>query len=285
MIVTRNRPGRIAVLTLVCLIGTGAVAQQEQVEVAEVERPASQAVMSDIPAGADRLFQRFIEDAAVAPEQWWEGQLVYTDVDPWETLVARLVFALHPYEDWEFGGRVGFGRSDTPPGLQDGTGATDLDAWAKWRLADLGAEGRTDVALGGVLTLPTGDDAAGLGTDSFGLELFGAIRQLFDSFELVGNVGFRLNQDGRVFGRDLEGQVSALLGAGLVLPVGRRVSVIGELNFETERFRGAESDLRFVGGVNWAVGRRGLVRGALELGATDGAPDLALTAGYAWVFR
>jgi hypothetical protein len=66
--------------------------------------------------------------------------------------------------------------------------------------------------------------------------------------------------------------------------MGHNLTAIGEINYETERFRDAEADARILGGIDWAVVPRGVVRAALAGGLTDGAPNLQLIVGYAGLF-
>ena len=233
--------------------------------------------------GTDRLFLSFVEDTALASKQWWEGQLDFADGNPVDATVLRGVVALQPKKNLEVGGRIGFGGTDGPPGFQDGRGATDLDLWAKWNFGT--ADPRTGFVLGGLVTIPTGDDSVGLGTDSFGLEFFGAMsHELKQGLRLAGNLGVRLNEDGRIFGYEINGKISASLGVGVVWPVNRAISVVGEGRVESKRFEGADTDARLLGGVNWTVARRSNLRGAVAIGLTDGAPDVQLIAGYVYAF-
>lgn len=234
------------------------------------------------PSGRfDRLFLSFAEDAAVAETQWWEGQVELVDYDPVDATIGRLVVALQPLEDLEFGGRVGFGSTDAPGGFPDGSGATDLDLWAKLRLV---GDADTHFAFGALATVPTGDDQAGLGFDSFGLQLFASLRQRIRGLTVAGNIGVRLNEDGQVFGVEIDGENSPFLAGAAIVPLSDTLSLIGEARIEGERFDGLDEDARLLGGVNWTVGDRGLVRAAVSLGLTDGAPDSQLIAGYAYTF-
>lgn len=100
---------------------------------------------------------------------------------------------------------------------------------------------------------------------------------------LVANAGFRVNQDADVhlaqggFPREgeTEGKVSGRLGAGLLFLHGERWSYQAELSFETKRYEGHDSDLRFTPGVSFR-GEHAILRAGLSLGLTDGAPDYAL---------
>ena len=83
---------------------------------------------------------------------------------------------------------------------------------------------------------------------------------------------------------EVDGKTSPLVGAGMIFPQSDRVTFVAELTFEGERFEGADSDVRVLGGLNWRLHNRGMVRGAVAFGLTDGAPDLQLIGGYAWTF-
>ncbi len=272
---TRNMT-RIPHLGLACilLVGCGFLTQ------ARAQTPSAPP-----PPGAvhTRLFLAFAEDAGFVPQQWWEGRLGFTDGDPVDATVGELVVAVRPYRRVEAGLRVGFGSTDAPGRLPEGSGATDLDLWAKWHVATLGEGARTDVAVGALVTVPTGDDTAGLGQDAFGLALFGAIRHgLAREARFVAHAALRFNEDGRTLGVRLEGRTSARLGLGLLVPLDDTFQLIGEVVGETERFRRQDADFRLLGGVQWGLTERGYVRAALALGLTDGAPDGQLLVGYAF---
>jgi hypothetical protein len=248
------------------------------------DAPAPAAPQAAAPAeAAGRLFLSFIEDAVVVDRQWWEGQLEYTDGDPIDSTVVRGVVALQPWKFVEVGGRVGFGNTDTESGLPDGTGGTDLDLWAKYYLG-LDAKD-TEYVVGGVVTVPTGDDTAGLGNDAFGAAIFGSLRYTLPELVLAGHVGVRFNEDATLLGlEEREGEVSPMIGVGVIVPAAERIEIVGEADFEGERFDGADDDLRLLGGVNWSVTERGIVRGGLVFGLTDGAPDFQAIVGYAAQF-
>lgn len=234
------------------------------------------------PGGTSRLFLSFAEDAAFVPQQWWEGQLEFSDMDSLDAVLVRGVAAFQPVKKLEVGVRVGFGSTDGPPGFPDGSGATDLDVWGKWNLGT--AEGKTDFAVGALATVPTGDDTAGLGFDAFDFEVFGALRHRAANATIAAHLGVRGNGDGQIRGADLDGKTSAAFGAAILYPASDTVSLVGEISVETERFRQLDSDTRILGGVNWRAFDRGVLRGAVAVGITDGAPDVQLIAGYAFTF-
>lgn len=234
---------------------------------------------------ADRLFLSFIEDTALADRQWWEGQAEFTDgyAEVIDLTVVRGVVAFQPWSRVELGGRMGFGSTDTPSSSPDGSGATDLDVWGKYRFG--GGSGSTEFAVGGVATIPTGDDTAGLGFDAFSVSAFGALRQKLERGVLAAHAGVRFNGDGQILGvGELDGETSAMIGAAWIVPLSDRFTAVGEADFEDGRFSGADSALRALGGINWRLGGDGLLRGAIAFGLTDGAPDAQLILGYAASF-
>lgn len=232
-------------------------------------------------AGPDRLFLSFFEDATVIDRQWWEGQVEYADWDNFDTTLVRGVVAINPRDNLEVGGRVGFGRSDSDL-LPDGSGATDLDLYGKWYFGT--QEGKAEYSAGVVATIPTGDDSVGLGLDAFGAGVFGAVRYPVKDATLTGNIGVRLNGDARVFGIDLDGEISPFLGFGYIRPITDEVSFIAETRLETERFEFGENDFRVLAGLNLRSFGQGQLRLAAGVGLDDGAPDVQVIVGYAHTF-
>jgi len=249
---------------------------------AAVTLGAPTALAQNPTSGSDRLFLQFIEDATVIDSQWWEGQLEYADADEFDAWIARGVVALQIRKNIEIGGRVGFGKTDSKGDLPDGNGATDLDAFAKYYFKP---QGNTEFAAGGFITVPTGDETAGLGTDSFAVSGFGAVRYKFERWIFSGNLGMRFNDDGMILGTTaLDGKTSVSLGAGGILPVADDVTVVGEARFESRRFDGGDEDVRILGGVNWRAFNRGMIRAAISIGLSDGAPDYQIIGGYAFSY-
>ena len=238
-------------------------------------------------ASHDRLFLAFIEDATLAQNQWWEGQLEISDGlrvpgGDLDSYILRGLVTFQPWIDVEVGVRVGFGSTDGPGG-SDGSGATDLEAWGKYFLDEWQD---MELAFGGVVTIPTGDETAGLGEDSFGGSAFGSMRYRFDRLILTGHLGVQFNGDGRQFGEtvDRDGETALQIGAGVIYPFSGSVSGIAELTFDGARLKGSDDDLRLLGGVSWRIGSRSNLRGALAFGLDDGAPDAQVLLSYAAQF-
>lgn len=233
----------------------------------------------------DRLFLAFAQDAAIVPSQWWEGQVEYDDGSqnfPVDVLLIRGVVAFQPFRNIEVGGRVGFGTTNTDPSLPEGSGATDLDAYAKYYFGN--ALDRADFAAGLLVSVPTGDDTAGLGFNAFSGQIFGAVRYRLDNAVLGGHVGVRFTGDGDFLGAPIAGKTSFDLGVSALVPIGQTLSFVGEAEIETERFEGADSYAQLLAGVNWKVFGRGMIRAAVGAGLTDGGPNFRVLVGYAYTF-
>jgi len=267
------------IVAIPCLVlAVGSVPAQEA---SPAPSPAPTSSASGLRSA--RLFLNFIEDATIVHRQWWEGQVEYSDSDPIDSILVRGIVAFQPIPSLEFGGRVGFGSTDTPAGIPEGTGATDLDAWGKYYFAT--PAGATEFAAGGIATIPTGDDTAGLGYDAFSVGAFGSIRYNAKRFTLTGKVGIRMNGDGSILGSpEANGDTSASAGAGVIWPWTNRLSFVGEANYEDGRFEGADSDSRALGGIHWQLADQGTLRAAVGFGLSDEAPDLQLIVGYAASF-
>ena len=234
---------------------------------------------------ADRLFLAFSQDAALVNSQWWEGQVEFADGSsgiPVDVLLVRGVVAFRPVKSLEVGGRVGFGKSSASGTAPDGTGATDVDVYGKWVFAN--AASNTDFTAGLLFTVPTGDDTAGLGFNAFSTQAFGGVRYRLENVILGGHVGFRYNGDGKFQGVDLAGKNSFELGVSALFPLANEVSFVGEAQYESARFEGADAATQVLAGVNWTAFRRGTFRGAVAAGLTDGAPDFRALVGYAYSF-
>lgn len=215
-----------------------------------------------------RLFQRFAQDAVVVPGGWLEGQFSYrnlpdnSDLYNLDALIAFQVGSIV-----EAGIRVGYVNLDAPQ-PPDGAGLSDIDLYGKYVFPG----GRNRLALGGLLKLPTADEDKHLGTGKRDLEAFGAWRGNFEGVTLTANAGIRFN--GNPDDPALSSKDSALLGAGLILPLSPATTFLVEWSFETNRYAGFSNDSRLTPAFQMMFrdGKGGL-RGGLALPLSDGAPD------------
>lgn len=239
----------------------------------------------------NRLFLRFVEDAALVPSYWLEGQARFQQntaalvpgargpAGEASLLTVGPVFAMNVVEDFEFGARIATAFRDPERGGSD-AGLTDLDLWGKISVV-------TDpvkVALGILVTAPTGDEDKALGTGETNVEFFGGIRKDFSSLTIAGNAGVRINQDPDIDGLQLEGKNSLLAGAAVLFPAGRNLVLSVEYALETERIDGLKNDSRLFGGFEYRQHQSFLIRGGLGGGLSDGAPDFEATGSAVWLF-
>ena len=220
-----------------------------------------------------RLFQRFIEDAAVSSGGWAEVQYRYENLPGGTVHFIGPLVAFKVVRDVEAGLRFGWTdvRPDTGP---SGSGLSDLDLYAKYRFPG----GRSRTALGALLKFPTADENKGLGTGARDAELFAAWRADLDAVSFTANAGFRFNGDPDA---PLPHTNDTLLfGGGILLPATARLTIVIEGSYETNRIEGAADDGRLTLGVQ-SRGRRGRGgwRGAVAIPLKDGAPDSELIAG------
>lgn len=232
---------------------------------------------------ADRLIAGFAEDAALVDQQWWEAQLATMDYDGFDANTITGIAAFQPWEHVEIGGRVGFGSTDASGGGPDGSGATDLDLFGKYLL---GGDNNTTFAVGGVLTVPTGDETAGLGSDSFGVNAFGSLRHQLEQMIVTAFAGIQFNGDGRRLGAtsDRDGETSPQLGVGVIIPFSDTVSGVGEFIFRDGRLDGDDAAASAHAGINWHLNRHGMLRASVAVGLDDGAPDFTGLVGWAAQF-
>ena len=288
--------------TLALLVSMTAGFSQAQTEAQPTPAPAVSRVSND-----NRLFLRFIEDAAIAPSYRAEAQFWYlsntpsfqspfdldnvpssapssvesdadkaSDANVYE---LRPMFAFNVAEDLEFGARFGLAQRDPSSGDSD-TGLTDLDVWGKISLV-------TDpirITAGMVLSLPTGDEDTLLGTGETNIEFFGAARYDFSKVSLAANLGVRINQDQDFGSAEAEGQNSILAGAAVLIPAGDKLVLTAEWAMETERLEGLKNYSTLLGGAEYRFREEIMLRAAAGGGLSDGSPDFVLTCAAAWLF-
>jgi hypothetical protein len=278
------RGNRIELGELPAFDGAPGVHQQIRVE---FPLGAGRADVQRFPGG-DRLYLSFVEDATVVARLRLEGQIDVQDYEQRDVIVARGVVAYQfaSIEDVEFGARFGFGDVDAQGGFDGGSGATDLDLWAKLHLyTDTGR--RPDLAFGGVITLPTGDSDSGLGFEALSSKLFLAARHSFRWFSsgvFAGHIGLRATENGEVAGIPVDGKTAGAAGLALIWPPTHNLTLIVEATYEGRRFEGGDADSRLLAGVNWKPLPIGSFRLAASTGLDDGAPDSQFVAGYSFDF-
>ena len=262
-------------------------AQSEPEEEIIVEEPIvteeEARAISDRTATLDdrRFIQIFTYDAAVVENFWIEGQVRLTS-DP-DSFRVGPVFAWSPIDRLEIGGRIDYLDWDEPGG---GSGLSDMDVWAKWQIF----HNPVQFSVGLDLSLPTGKEEDFLGTGEFDIGVFGSVRKNLEQAYITGYFGIRANSDAKLGPRgtplevNLDGDTSIFLGGGVMFPLNDRFSLSGELQVETERYKGSSSFIDLTVGAFWYVTKKTTLRGGLAFGLEDAAPDFELTVGFAWHF-
>ncbi|PYS95827.1 MAG: hypothetical protein DMF50_07120 [Acidobacteria bacterium] len=270
------RAAALRVAALVLLAAAAAAASPEALAQQPAPRPKP-ATAGD--RSTRRLFQRFVEDAAISSGGWVEGQYQYDNLASGSrhTIGPLIAFKVVP----DLGAGLRFGFLDVrPESGPSESGLSDVDLFAKYRLPGPG-HGR--FALGTLLKLPTANENKGLGTGRSDLELFGAYRADLDAVTLTADAGIRLN--GRTDPPFPDTKDSLLAGAGIILPATARVTFVIEGTYESERFKGATSDSRLTVGLQtFGSERRGGLRGAIAFPLSDGAPDYQVLLGAFLVY-
>jgi hypothetical protein len=243
-------------------------------------QPAGGGARGSNDRDARRLLQRFVEDAAIIPGAWVEGQYVYQNLPGANSRhFAGPLIAFRLVDNVEAGIRFGYLKVDYDSG-PDGSGLSDFDIYAKYRFPGGGARRG---AVGALIKVPTADEEEGLGTGKADVEVFGAWRADLEAVSLVGNVGIRFN--GNPDPPLAESQDSILLGAALLLPARSSLSFLVEATFESERTEGGDSDARLTLGVQgFGMDRGGGLRGGISIPLSDGAPDYEIIFGAAFVY-
>jgi hypothetical protein len=210
---------------------------------------------------AQRLFQRFAEDAAIIPGGWVEGRFSWEHFKGGaDRYLLGGLFAFRVTEGAEVGLDFGYENVDLKEPDLNGSGLSDIDVYGKYRLRG----GTSPCAFGGLVKIPTADETKGLGTGKLDFEGFASCRADLEAVTLTGNLGARYN--GSPDPPFPDSQASVLAGAGLIFPAGKRMSVVLEGTWESERLDGAKNDTRLTLGVQGVNTRPGWgLRGAVVL--------------------
>ncbi|HEV8120511.1 MAG TPA: hypothetical protein VGQ67_05925 [Candidatus Polarisedimenticolia bacterium] len=229
---------------------------------------------------AQRLFQRFAEDAAIIPGGWVEGRFSWEHFNGGaDRFLLGGLFAFRVAEGAEVGLDFGYEDVDLNEPDLNGSGLSDINVYGKYRLRG----GTSPCALGGLVKIPTADDTKGLGTGKLDFEAFGSCRADLSAVTLTGNLGARYN--GSPDPPFPDSRASVLAGAGLIFPAGRRMSVVLEASWESERLDGAKNDARLTLGVQGVNARPGWgLRGAVVLPLNDSELDYQGLFGAVYIY-
>ena len=241
-------------------------------------------------SGNHRLFVRFVEDGAIVQKGWIEFRATYEDYPGGGRDVAGgSIIALRFGRDVEAG--LGAGLLDRRrasgaalfgsqlPSAIDGTGLADLLVYGKYRIL----RSPFDLAVGGTVTIPLADEDEGRGPGIFQYGAFIGARKDYSRATLVWSLGVTDRGDAKSPGQ-AEGEISLRLGTGLLLPVSRIWTLVGEATYESARFDGEEQTTALFAGLDWRPTNFLVARGGLGAGLTGDSPDISATMSFVFYF-
>jgi hypothetical protein len=253
-------------------------------------KPASSA-LTDV-----HLFQSFFHDAPLAKSPFVQPTFGYANSSTTimkekystSTIDIGAMGGLPIQDKFDIGGELYY--ENTKPNKGDGvSGLTDLGVYGKYNFK----KDKKQIFSGGaMLTLPIGKEELGYSAMNFGF--FGAFRTLLtNGMVITANAGldfievpkasdsfdaddfFAKAAKASAGSSDTEHKTSFRIGGGLIYPLNRQTSIVGELLMRTEF-----DYMMLSGGVDHVLKNGGRIRGALGLGLDDGAPDFMIQAGY-----
>lgn len=230
-------------------------------------------------SGNHRLVERFIEDGAIVPRAWIELRTTYADYGQGgRDLAAGTVVAFRFGRDVEagfIGGVLDRRRSSGTalygiplPQEIDGAGIADLTLYGKYRALN----GPFDLAVGGTVTAPLGDEQTGLGPGVFQYEAFTGMRKTWSRASLVGSAGVAGRDDSEGVGA-AAGRTSLRLGLGTLVPLSLLWTMMAEMAYESARFEGDGSEANLFIGFDWRPTKFLAARGGVGAGLSSEAAD------------
>jgi len=216
------------------------------------------------------LFQTFMQDATITSYAYDEAFIDYNNYDFGTQYALGLQGGFVVKENIEINGRLGFGGLSIRDGNSE-TSLTDLDLSGRYLFYD---ERQTQIAVGGSISFPFGDENAGYG--NFGLGGFGALRhKIHQQLLLTSSLAFDIVDTG-VTSDESNSAIS--LSGGLIYLLNDRLGLVGEIRYRTN----LDYALLSFGG-DYALAKNRL-RSAIGFGLDDGAPDFRLQVGYIFSF-
>ena len=213
-----------------------------------------------------RFFNHYFNDAAVVTGKYLEGGAYYGDYDWVSAFQFGVQGGMPVGRDFDVGASWSIINWD--PDYGDGeSGLSDIGLWGRYRLEPIQIP--ANVTIGGMLTLPVGEEKVGQGNVNIGA--FAAGRMAVGSGAVImGSVGLNSIEyyDDR--------KMSLHLGGGAIFEFSPQTHGTAEFALDTK-----EDYFALTGGVDHMLSAGSRLRGAISVGLDDGAPDLALMGSYA----
>lgn len=156
-------------------------------------------------------------------------------------------------------------------------GISDISVEFKWRLYE---KDGLSFALKPGLSLPTGDEAKGLGTGRTTYNIYFITTKVIQPWTLDLNLAYTRNVNKIEERKDIW-----YASLALELPVGQKTLLIGNTGIQTNTDRNSASFPAFIlGGINYAVTEVFSVNVGIKGGLNDAETDYGILWGVAWRF-
>lgn len=236
-----------------------------------------------------RFFEHLINDAATVSHAYAGGEAGYADFDDGSGFFFNALGGMPVSDQLDVGASWAFVNTDPKKGKSQ-SGRSDPILWGRYRIS---STSRANITVGGVSTLPVGEEK--VGADNFDFGAFMAARMpLKNGVVVMGSVGLNsvevieygmgINSQGG-FGdpsgavtfktAKKERKLTMHLGGGAIFALDPKTHLIGEVGIDTE-----EDYFALTGGADHALSANSRLRAALVVGLDDGAPDFALRGGF-----
>jgi hypothetical protein len=212
--------------------------------------------------GDVKLFQNFYKDATITNQTYIDAGLIYRKWDGLSLFDIGAQSGFRLVNNFEM--NLGLAFRTASNGSSE-TGISDLTVGGRYQFRGIFSSA-TAFSAGGFMTLPIGNDAVGQGLFHFGA--FAAMRHAINKgFLLTGSMGvdFWDNRSGH--------DASLHLAVGSIIPVNAKLSIVPELNFNTD-----PDYTNLTGGVDYKLKSSMRLRGGFGVGLDDGAPDFSIFA-------
>ncbi len=239
--------------------------------------------------GDHRLIRSFIEDGAIVQVGWLELTASYTRQDEGRDLLAESIASFRIGEESEAGFTLGFldrqrNAGDTLFGVPiptaiDGAGLADPRVFGKYRLL----RSPVELSMGAIVTLPLGDEDKGRGAGSLLYEAFLGLRKRFARVTFIGSAAVLKHEDSEAVGA-AEGNTTARVGIGAIVPFSRIWTLIAEATYEGAPYGNGDDPADVLIGLDWRPTENTAIRGSVDAGLTDSAPDMQATLSAAFNF-
>ncbi len=216
-----------------------------------------------------RLFQNYFSDAVTLQARQAEVTAVIADDDVFSSFVLSVQGDMPLDNGIDIGARWALVNMEPDTGKSvNGLDDLTLGGRLHW---DVASE-KTNVSLGGTVSLPVGDD--NIGAANLDVGGFAALRHhVEEGLVVTGKLALVSVEVGN--DRDL----SLQLGAGAIYHYSDKIFLVSELELQSKTKYSVLSV-----GADYSVDPAAHFRGSIQLGAGDGAPDLGLLASYLFQF-